>query len=64
MTLARGVTASPHQPGLGEFDQQVPLELREGVQHPHDHSTGCAGQVGTAKLKAVNTNPDIEEPDR
>jgi hypothetical protein len=41
------------QAGLGPLDQQVTLELRNGIDDPHRHATGGAGEVATPKRRAM-----------
>ncbi len=50
------------QTGLGALDQQIALELRNGVDHPHRQLARRAGQVNVAESEAVNTYAHLFQP--
>lgn len=53
--LAFGFCSS--EVGLGPFNQQVPLELSDGVEDIHGHRSGRTCQIDAAKREAMNCTP-------
>lgn len=45
--------------GLRPFDQQISLELGNGVKHVNCHRSGRAGEIGAAKREVIDPNSDF-----
>jgi hypothetical protein len=42
--------------GLRPLDQQIALELGDGVEHGHGHRAGRAGEICAAERKAIDAH--------
>lgn len=52
---------TPVTAGLGAFDQQIPLKLRDSVEDLHRHRTGRAGEIGTTRRETVDFHAYFRE---
>lgn len=44
---------------MRSFDQQIPFELGDGVEHLHGHCAGRAGKVSSSEREARNANTHL-----
>ncbi len=56
------VSSGAGEAGLGALDQQVALELGDGVDDIHRHLSRRIGQVDPAKGEALHTDTRFPEP--